>query len=70
MTFELRVRVRDGEEVVQLRCPGCGVWGDLDDDQLHGRVSVDHAADGCPGGFHETHDFSAHIDRTEAHMGC
>jgi hypothetical protein len=61
----LRVVIRDGEPVFQLRCPGCGVWGDLDDDQLHGRVSTEHSAgsddrgyassSGC--GFHETRDW-------------
>lgn len=45
----------------ELKCPGCGTWGLLDEDQLHGRVSVDHAAQGCPGGYHETHDFAAEI---------
>lgn len=44
-----------------LKCPGCGGWGPLDDDQLHGRVSVDHATDGCPGRYHETHDFASAI---------
>lgn len=54
----LRTVTRDGAQVVELECPGCGIWAALDDDQLHGRVSVDHAAQGCPGGYHETHDFS------------
>ena len=53
-----RVQI-DGEPVWCLECPGCGQWGELDDYQLHGRVSVDHATDGCAGGYHETHDFSA-----------
>ena len=42
-----------------FECPGCGQWAYLDDDQWHGRVSVDHAADGCTGGYHETHDYDA-----------
>jgi hypothetical protein len=50
---ELRVRERDGETVWQLNCPACGKWGDLDDDQLRGRVSVQHEE--C--GFHETRDY-------------
>jgi hypothetical protein len=49
----------DGDPTLILVCPGCGEKGYLDDDQAHGRVSVDHAADGCPGGYHETHDFWA-----------
>jgi hypothetical protein len=46
-----------------FRCPGCGVWAYMDDDQWHGRVSVDHTV-GRPEGsdpctYHETHDFAA-----------
>ena len=52
---------RDGVVGWLWECPGCGTWGNLDDDQWHGRVSVDHAADGCPGGYHETHDFAADL---------
>ena len=59
--FRLRDRVRDGEYVRQLRCPGCGEWADLDDDQLLGRVSVWHDEPGC--GYHETRDFSDLIER-------
>jgi hypothetical protein len=48
--------LRDGEEVWKLGCPGCGHWAEIDDDQLHGRVSVDHAGEGgCT--FHETRDW-------------
>ena len=42
-----------------FECPGCGTWAYLDDDQWHGRVSVDHASMGCGGGYHETHDYAA-----------
>lgn len=61
---------RDGELVWQLQCPACGHWGDIDDDQLHGRVSVNHGplepgqspeeGNGCPCGcvFHETRDWA------------
>lgn len=58
----LRRVIRDGEPTWLLECPGCGQWGGLDDDQLHGQVSVDHAAMGCSGGYHETHDFAAALD--------
>jgi hypothetical protein len=61
----LRTVIRDGEPQWQLRCPGCGSWGDIDDDQLHGRVSVEHTvgtddrgnycSTGC--GYHETVDW-------------
>lgn len=51
----------DGEYAWLFECPGCGTWASLDDDQWAGRVSVDHAADGCKGGYHETHNYSAAI---------
>lgn len=52
----LRYHQRDGLPVLQLQCPGCGRWGDIDDDQANGRVSVDHAGDGgC--NFHETRNW-------------
>lgn len=50
----LRSIRRDGELVWQLRCPRCHQWADIDDDQMHGRVSIDHTDTGCS--FHETHD--------------
>lgn len=41
---------RDGEVQWQFCCPGCGLRGDIDEDQLHGRVSID-----CPDcDYHET----------------
>lgn len=46
-----------------FECPGCGTWAYLDDDQWHGRVSVDHAGDGCAGGYHETHDYFRELER-------
>ncbi len=52
----LRQVVRDGVPLWQLRCPMCDAWADVDDDQLHGRVSVDHSDVGCA--YHETHDFA------------
>lgn len=58
----LRRVSRDGVPAYLLLCPGCGEWGTLDDDQLHGRISVDHASMGCSGGYHETHDFWAEIE--------
>lgn len=62
--FGMLLLVNQGSgQVWKLKCPGCGVWGELDDDQFHGRVSVDHDADGCPGHYHETHDFAAAVAR-------
>lgn len=43
----------------KLRCPGCGEWASIDDDQFNGRVSVFHDVEEC--GFHETIDFSKHV---------
>lgn len=40
---ELRVKVRDGKKQIQMRCPGCGAWGDVDNDQAEGLVSCE-----CP----------------------
>jgi hypothetical protein len=50
---------RDGEIGWLFECPGCETWVNLSDDQWSGRVSADHASDGCVGGYHETHDYQA-----------
>lgn len=52
----VRSVIRDGVPIWELRCPGCGTWGEIDDDQFHGRVSVWHDP-GC--GYHETVDWAA-----------
>ena len=44
-----------------LVCPKCGEWGTVDDDQLHGRVSVICPNDDCD--FHETVDWSTPENR-------
>jgi len=51
--YDLREVMRDGVMVHKMRCPGCGTWADLDDDQWHGRVSIL-----CDCGFHETLDLA------------
>jgi hypothetical protein len=52
--------LRDGEIICQLKCPGCQTWGDIDDDQWHGKVSID-----CPTcDFHETVHLSQEEWRT------
>lgn len=56
---------RDGVQAWLMACPGCGTWATLDNDQWLGTVSVDHAADGCTGSYHETHNFAADL---EAHI--
>lgn len=63
-----RYRATQGKGGVRewvFECPGCGTWAYLDNDQWLGLVSVDHAADGCTGGYHETHNYAADL---EAHM--
>lgn len=57
-------QIREVEGAWELRCPECGRWSGIDDDQLHGRVSVDHTGTWSPlipGGctFHETRDWAA-----------
>ena len=42
----------------------CGQWAYLDEDQWAGRVSVDHASDGCPNGYHESHNYGAELVAT------
>ena len=38
---ERRVMKRDGTELVpEVKCPQCGVWGDVDAEQLAGTVSL------------------------------
>lgn len=54
-----RAIVSDGVNAFLFECPGCGEWGHLDDDQWNGRVSVDHASQGCVGHYHETHNYQA-----------
>lgn len=58
----LRAIERDGARVFQVKCPVCATWADVDDDQLHGRVSTYHdpADGGC--GFHESFDWWAAYD--------
>lgn len=37
---EHRVIQSDGLGQTQVKCPECGVWGDVDTDQFHGCVSL------------------------------
>ena len=64
----LRHVTQDGEIVWKLRCPMCGHEGQIDDDQLHGRVSLDHTNCGvsyepsaCQCTWHETHDYWPYV---------
>lgn len=56
--FTLRHVARDSHSynVIKLRCPSCGTFADIDDDQYRGRVSVECGTPGCA--FHETHNFA------------
>ncbi len=53
---------RDGGIVWKFRCPDCHQWGDIDDDQFRGRVSIDHTDTGCT--FHQAYDLHAMIQGT------
>lgn len=47
---------QDGKPIKKFHCPGCKVWGEIDNDQLHGRVSIQ-----CDCGFHETINLSKEL---------
>ncbi len=49
---QLKQVTLDGRPAWKLRCPMCGTWGYLDDDQLHGRVSTQCPVEGCS--YHQT----------------
>ena len=40
----------------KLKCPKCGEWCYLDDDQFNGKISIYHDVDNC--GFHKTINFN------------
>ena len=58
-----------GDQTWLWECPGCGTWACLDNDQWLGSVSVDHATDGCSGGYHQTHNFAADLEAHLDHEG-
>lgn len=59
-----RYVLRDGEIQWQFRCPlHAPGWGDIDDDQLHGRVSIQCFEDGCT--FHETRNVAEELNLRE-----
>ena len=55
MKYEVKFVTRGGESVIKFHCPGCGVWGVIDNDQYMGRVSI-----WCDCEFHETINLSKH----------
>ena len=52
-------RVTDGKRKWFLWECRCGEWCNLSEDQMAGRISVDHASQGCKAKYHETHPFGA-----------
>lgn len=44
-----------------LWCPVCEDWERLNEMQMEGELSVNHAATGCPSQYHETHNFAVEI---------
>lgn len=54
---------RDGALIWKLKCPGCGTWGEIDDDQLNGRVST-----WCSCGYHKTIDWRKKQQYAMSHM--
>lgn len=61
--MRLRSVKRDDVLVWEGECPTCGVWGELDDDQIAGRVSIQCPKEGC---FHETLNLRAQLDEWAA----
>lgn len=59
--YQLKLVRRDGKPVTKFQCPQCSLWGDIDEDQFYGRVSIQ-----CPEcTFHETIDLSALVEKGE-----
>lgn len=44
-----------------LWCPVCEDWEKLNEMQIEGQLSVNHAATGCPSQYHETHNFAVEV---------
>ena len=44
--------IRNGIEILEVRCPECGLLASVDSDQYKGKVSMDCVE--CD--YHETHD--------------
>lgn len=49
--YQIKTVICGGEPAIKFLCPGCRVWGYVDDDQYRGHVSIL-----CDCGFHETID--------------
>ena len=57
----------DGKEIIKLQCPKCKIWATIDDDQFHGRVSLDCPTESCD--FHETHNLQICGEFLDGTMG-
>ena len=56
---ETRKNIDHGKEIIKFKCPICGIWGTIDEDQFNGRISID-----CPNcEFHETINLKSELDR-------
>lgn len=54
--YEIKQVILDGTPTWKFKCPSCGIWGYIDNDQYHGKVSLD-----CPNcEFHETINLKEH----------
>lgn len=49
------------DDIWLLWCPVCEDWERLSTEQMEGRLSVNHAATGCPSRYHETHHFAIEV---------
>lgn len=49
MIYEVKKVIRDNQEILKFKCPECKIWGQIDNDQYNGRISIL-----CNCGFHET----------------
>lgn len=50
----------DGKPSIKFKCPGCDEWGNIDNDQFHGNVSIDCVD--CE--FHDTVNIAELIAKT------
>jgi Zn finger protein HypA/HybF involved in hydrogenase expression len=57
---EIKAVIRDGHEQLQLKCPECNQWADIDEDQAAGRVSC--ICENCGKHFHTNQDHDVNID--------
>ena len=57
---EIRSISLDGKLTPNVRCPKCGVWASIDDDQFYGRVSIDCMTPDCT--YQETHNFNTEAE--------